>query len=176
MSEKYDDYLKEHIDNVNKGYEWLCGYLPEIADRKDCEWNTYHHDHTKYNIEEYDAYDEYFYGNNKSYEVVNNFNKAWLMHIHKNPHHWQHWVLINDNPDEGEIILDMPYEFIVEMICDWWSFSWKNGDLYEIFKWYDEHKDYMKLSESTRTTVDYILTRIKQKLDYINSKEEDTNE
>ncbi len=28
------------------------------------------------------------------------FNTAWLKHIHRNPHHWQHWVLFEDNPSE----------------------------------------------------------------------------
>ena len=43
------------------------------------------------------------------------------------------------------------------MICDWWSFSWQKGDLGEIFNWYDEHSDYIKLSPKTRKTVEDIL-------------------
>ena len=62
------------------------------------------------------------------------------------------------------IILDMPYEYIIEMICDWWAFSWRNGDLTEIFDWYGKHKDYMKLSDKTRKTVEGILSKIKDKL------------
>lgn len=113
---------------------------------------------------EYDAYDRYFYSNNRSYHVVETFRFAWLRHIHHNPHHWQHWVLINDDPNEGEIILDMPYCFIIEMICDWWAFSWAKGDLREIFKWFDDHKDYMKLSDNTRRIVDDILKKIQVKM------------
>ena len=26
------------------------------------------------------------------------FDRAWLHHQHANPHHWQHWLLVNDNP------------------------------------------------------------------------------
>ena len=59
----------------------------------------------------------------------------------------------------------MPYNYIIEMICDWWSFSWRTGKLDEIFNWYDAHKDYMKLSDSTRKTVETILAMIKVKLD-----------
>ena len=80
-------------------------------------------------------------------------------------HHWQHWILINDDPDKAEVILDMPYNYILEMICDWWSFSWKTGKLEEIFTWYDAHKAYMKLSDKTRETVEDILDKIKAKLE-----------
>ena len=56
------------------------------------------------------------------------------------PHHWQYWVLINDNPEEGEVLIEMPYNYILEMICDWWAFSWAKGNLNEIFPWYEERK------------------------------------
>lgn len=54
------------------------------------------------------------------------------------------------------------------MICDWWSFSWNKGDLYEIFNWYEEHKDKMILHERTREKVEFILYKMKDKLDVIN--------
>lgn len=59
----------------------------------------------------------------------------------------------------------MPYEYIIEMICDWWAFSWAKENLFEIFKWYDEHKDYMKLSDWTRIEVEDILKQMKAKLE-----------
>ena len=62
--------------------------------------------------------------------------------------------------DEPEEVLEMPIEFVVEMIADWWSFSFKKGDLSEIFGWYDKHKD-MKLHPKTRKLVEDILARIK---------------
>jgi hypothetical protein len=61
-------------------------------------------------------------------------------------------------------VLEMPYDYILEMICDWWAFSWQSGDLYEIFKWYEEHSKYMKLAPKTRETVNDILEKIKGKL------------
>lgn len=63
----------------------------------------------------------------------------------------------------------MPYDYIIEMICDWWAFSWANGNLNEIFKWYDEHSQYMKLAPKTRKTVEDILNSIKDKLEEIDS-------
>lgn len=167
MSKEYDEYLKKHKENVKTGFEWIRNNIPEVI-KGDYDYEhqiCYDHDWSKYSPDEYDAYDAYFYGGNRSYAVVQEFRKAWLIHIHWNPHHWQHWVLINDDPKEGEIILDMPYNYIVEMICDWWAFSWSKENLHEIFGWYDEHKDYMKLSPNTRKTVEDILGKIKKTLE-----------
>lgn len=170
MSIEYDNYLQQHINNVGKGYVWLRENIPDlftnIVDKFDIDHQiTCEHDRSKYLPDEYTAYDKYFYGGNKSYEVTQEFRKAWLEHIHRNPHHWQHWILINDDPNEGEIIMEMPYRYVVEMICDWWAFSWNKGNLNEIFDWYDEHKDYIKLHKNTRKTVESILAKLKVKIE-----------
>lgn len=168
MSKQYDDYLKQHIANVTKGYNWLrtnlshllLGGIPDI-DRQISE-----HDRSKYIPDEYDAYDAYFYGGNVTPEVEKNFQLAWLQHIHRNPHHWQYWVLIHDDPDEGETIMEMPYNYIIEMICDWWAFSWNKGDLSEIFSWYEEHAAYIKLAPGTRAIVEDILWELRGRLGF----------
>lgn len=168
MSREYDNYLAEHKGNVARGFHWIQEHLPELIpaeDGIDYEHQIcFAHDKSKNESDEYDAYDAYFYGRNRSFQVVQDFNYAWLNHIHRNPHHWQHWILLNDEPNEGEIILDIPYHYILEMICDWWTFSWAKGDLTEIFNWYDQHKSYMKLSEKTRKTVEDILWKIRLEL------------
>lgn len=159
MSYLYDEYLYDHIKGVREAFEWLCDhdivetdiYLPNIID----------HDESKRDVEEYRAYDDYFYGT-RSAKVVEAFNYAWLHHIHHNPHHWQYWVLQHD--DEPEEALEMPMEYVIEMICDWWSFSFKSKNLYEIFDWYEKHKG-MKMHEKTRKVVEDILDKIKAELD-----------
>lgn len=173
MSVQYDQYLVQHKQNVSKGYRWIKKNIPPLINGLITDdWQfDFNHDASKSQQDEYDAYDAYFYGGNRSYKVVQDFRKAWLNHIHRNPHHWQHWILINDDPNEGELIMEMPYEYIVEMICDWWAFSWQKGDLTEIFKWYDQHKAYMKLGDGTRKIVEDILHMIKEKV-----SEEKTNE
>ena len=169
MSKEYDLYLKEHKENVVKGFRWIQKCLPALLDGlvdEDLEWQIcMAHDASKTDQEEYDAYDAYFYRGNRSYAVVQDFNLAWLHHIHCNKHHWQYWVLINDDPNEGEIILDMPYNYIIEMILDWWSFSWKQDSLEEIFNWYNTNKSKMILHKNTKTTVEFILDKIKTILD-----------
>ena len=174
MSWEYDLYLQEHKENVVKGFEWIRENLPELL--KDDYGALEHqirfgHDNSKTKLDEYVAYDKYFYGGNRSYQVVLEFNHAWLKHIHRNPHHWQHWVLINDDPDERMNVLEMPYNYIIEMICDWMSFSISEGNMREIFNWYDAHKDYMKLGDKTRKNVENILKTIGNKLDEFEAAE-----
>ncbi len=169
MSVQYNEYLKEHKQAVYDGFLWIKEYIPDILLNDDMtskiEYNImYEHDISKNDEDEYDAYDTYFYGKNRSAEVVEKFNYAWLRHIQKNPHHWQHWILHKDDPNEQTECLKMPYEYIIEMICDWWSFSWKKGNLYEIFDWYDERKEHIMLNDETRKQVEDILATIKAKL------------
>lgn len=157
MSYQYNEYLHDHITNVRKAYDWLLSHnlIPAYAAPPNG------HDDSKYSEMEYSAYDEYFYGN-KSYQTVQNFNYAWLHHIHSNPHHWQYWVLQHD--DEPEEALEMPLSWAIEMFCDWWSFSFKSGNLYDIFGWYEKHKN-MKLHPNTRKVVEDLLKEIKKILD-----------
>ena len=73
--------------------------------------------------------------------------------------------MINDDAELGTIALEMPMEYVVEMICDWWSFSWEIGNLYEIFSWYENNKDHIVLHDNTRWEVEHILSAMKKKLD-----------
>lgn len=158
---KYHSYILEHTTNVGNAYYWL--YKNKIITDENNEINNLiiAHDESKFSKYEFSQYANYFYGE-KTEKVKEDFDYAWLHHIHNNPHHWQYWVLIND--DDGTKALEMPYEYVIEMICDWWSFSFKQGNLKEIFNWYENHKAKMILHENTRKLVEEILGRIKEKL------------
>lgn len=161
MSTAYKTYIIEHVSNVTKAYNWLIKHNI-ISESLQTQISL--HDVSKYSNPEYDAYDNYFYGYSKKTEKIKlEFNYAWLHHIHNNPHHWQYWVLVND--DDGTHALEMPREYVIEMICDWWSFSHKSGNLYEIFDWYKSHKKNMILHDKTKKLVEEILDKIKQELD-----------
>lgn len=162
MSEKYNEYLADHIKFVQEAYDWLGNRFPDIPEKMS-GFVGFDHDNSKFGREEYDAYDRYFYGN-KSFKVKQDFDYAWLHRIHCNPHHWQYWVLINDDDGKNKP-LEIPYRYVIEMICDWWSFSFKKGKLEEIFDWYDDHKDKMVLHPKTRKLVEDILERIRKKLE-----------
>ena len=169
MSQKYDEYLENHRQAVKKAYQWIAAYIPELTD-VEATRNIEFHDMSKNTPDEYTPYDDYFYGE-QTPTVIEAFNRAWLMHIHRNPHHWQHWVLINDEPKEGTILIEMPYPYIIEMICDWWAFSWIKGELFEMFAWYKDHETYIKLHNNTRSIVEEILEMIRTKLTEVENAE-----
>lgn len=166
MSAEYNEYLNDHIRNVIRAFNWMRDNLPEVFDgvsvnMMGAQINA--HDDSKWDDEEYQAYDNYFYGT-KNKEVKDAFYLAWLHHQHNNPHHWQHWLL---QEDEGKLkALEMPKEYVIEMICDWWSFSWKKDKLTEIFDWYATNKPKMNLHQNTLQLVENILTKIRNKVEY----------
>ena len=164
MSEQYDKYLKEHIDNVQKAWNELKQILPEkiteqIVDISIVDYLIKHHDESKYKVGEYNPYDDYFYTektDENREEIDKAFAYAWNCHQKMNTHHWQYWVLLND--DGTTKVLDMTIEFILEMFCDWWSFSWKQNNPREILDFYKYNRDKMQLSEYTQNMVENLLS------------------
>lgn len=164
MSLAYDEYLAEHLANVDKGLHWMLDNLPLTQEEKNAigEAVAHTHDISKYETYEYTAYDQYFYGGNQSYAVKLAFDYAWLHHIHHNPHHWQYWVLLEDDPETGVPFkaLQIPLPYIFEMVADWWTFSWKNNNLFEIFNWYADHRHKQFIHPESRAMLENILKKI----------------
>lgn len=177
LNETYNEYLSDHIANVQRGYDWLVQHLPKVIYVDDCadkvQKNITAHDASKYTSDEFYQYAQYFYGKGKKDKQTRiDFQYAWNHHQKHNPHHWQYWVYLTDDKGSREpFCLDMPYEYIIEMICDHWSFSWKSNNLYEIFKWYDKNKKNILFSEKTRKTYEDILKQMKEKLDLLEHSE-----
>jgi hypothetical protein len=86
------------------------------------------------------------------------FDEAWLRHQHRNPHHWQHWVLREDSGKEK--VLLMPEKYRREMLADWMGAGMAiNGHgldqaLAETRAWYEKTTDGRRLHLATRTLVE----------------------
>lgn len=161
QEEKYYEYIIEHVANVRKAFALLkeIVYLTD-REKEDLETQMKNHDLSKYTEEEFSAYCDYFYGE-RTEEVKKAFDYAWLLHQHHNPHHWQHWLLKQD--DGTNKALEMPKKYIIEMVCDWWAFSIKKQDYCEILNWYEKNKYTMILGPKTKEAVEDILEAIKIK-------------
>ena len=159
--EEYKKYIEEHKERVSKFADWLKENLPELFEEIDIDlFNEIikEHDESKYSEEEFEPYAQHFYGDKKNdFE----FGEAWKHHWINNEHHPEFWL--------GE---DMPYIYILEMLCDWGSFSIDKGNLRELIDFYytkakdDEEKN---LSDNTKIIIEEILSKIDSNL----SKEED---
>ncbi len=150
--EENKKYIEEHKANVKKFADWLEANLPELFDNIDLD--TFHeiieeHDDSKFSEEEFEPYAQKWFGDKKK---TLEYEEAWKHHWMNNEHHPEFWL--------GE---DMPLIYILEMICDWGSFSIKSGDMRELSEFYyneardDEEKN---LSEATKEIIEDIISRI----------------
>ena len=133
--DEYLDYLKNHIEGVQQ--TWKDIFVPIFRRMSTKQFDEYSeliqkHDESKYSKEEWDAYLNYFYPDENHPKDDNAFDLAWLHHLHNNPHHWQYWILQRDNGEQ--VPLDMPEKYVIEMLCDWMSFSKKNPEFQNEYK------------------------------------------
>ena len=78
------------------------------------------------------------------------FKESVKLHKSRNAHHKEYW--------ENE---EMPTVFIVEMVCDWWSFSLAKNKPLEIFDWFETNQQKLSLSENEKEVVECVFEEIK---------------
>ena len=80
-----------------------------------------------------------------------------LLHQKRNKHHWQWWVLPED--EGGVKILLMSSVYIREMICDWRGAGRAQGvvDWRNPYRWYEINKHKMQLDAHTRFILESYL-------------------
>ena len=83
------------------------------------------------------------------------FDLVRLRHHRRNPHHWQHWVLILDSGKMRPV--EMPKEFVKEMWCDWIVAGRLQGN--DVEEWLEEHFSWMILHSKTRKNIIKIFWR-----------------
>lgn len=156
---KYFKYIIEHKKNVFK----CC---IKMAKKK---WNeqekimalmliihAFTHDLSKFRLSEFKPYAIWFYGENgknadpnslNDFEIWTNrlnFNNAWKKHYKRNKHHWNHWK--NKN---------MPYKYILQMICDWEAMGIKFGNT--AAEYYISNCDKIKISTDSKILLEWEL-------------------
>ena len=161
LEDKYIDYIKRHRAGVLKS--WKNILYPVLLTESDYDVELLTdieilincHDESKSKSDEFDAYCNYFYPSEDNKKDSKAFDYAWLLHQKRNPHHWQYWILIRD---EGELMaMDMPFEYVCEMLCDWSSFQYtRPGSTAN--NWYNKNKNKMILSDNTRKEVERLLS------------------
>jgi hypothetical protein len=150
--EEYKQYIIDHKVRVEKFADWLLEKCPSLFDEVDPDvfWDLIKgHDESKFSEEEFEPYAQKWFGDGKK---TREYELAWEHHWQNNEHHPEYWL--------GE---DMPYIYILEMLCDWGSFSIASGDMKELSDFYfnkakaDPEKN---LSDATKEIIEEILSKI----------------
>lgn len=144
---KYLRYLRYVC--VHKYFVYRAGCALGVG-----RWQLLVHDLSKFRADEFVAYARYFYGGTPSAATKEAFDRAWLAHQHRNPHHWQHWCL---REDSGAFkTLAMPVRYAREMVSDWRGAGQALGKP-DTRGWYLRNRDHIILHPVTRLWVEQRL-------------------
>jgi len=165
---QYIQYLKYVIM-----HKW---YVAKECFQEGLYWKGITHDMSKFLPSEFIPYANFFYNNSTKkgrdktgyYKPTDtgdiDFDFAWLLHQKRNRHHWQWWILPED--DGGIKVLKMSNNNVTEMICDWVGAGKAQGfhspssdKYYETRQWYLQNKSKMNLHLETRAYIEQILLR-----------------
>jgi len=148
----------------------LRGIIHDLSKFGPSEWGPYvdyfYRDYPPYG--DVSVYQKTYYGDKWTKEwAQERFDEAWLHHQHANPHHWQHWVLRED--DGKTKCLRMPYKCMLEMVADWYGAgvaikgkpTTDDGQhpthYSELRSWYLANRDKMQLHPVTRHWVEITI-------------------
>ena len=109
------------------------------------------HDISKFYPSEFDLYARYYATKKRM-----NITKAWHLHLHRNKHHWQYWIFMDN---EGNMqALEMPEKYAVEMIADWYAVAIVEGGMDKVpervARWYYERAGKILLHQNTKRFVE----------------------
>lgn len=115
-------------------------------------WRLLIHDWSKLTPAEWSPYVTTFY---TPRDDQAGFDRAWLHHQHRNPHHWQHWLL---REDDGDLkALPMPEGLTREMVADWMGAGRAITGRWDVLSWYAKAREKMVLHPATRERVEDLL-------------------
>ena len=157
--EKYKQYVLSHKKNVEKFASWLKSNCPEVFEGVDIgafDEVIREHDESKFSDAEFEPYAKFWYNDKDHYDYDPAYEAAWDHHWMTNEHHPEYWM--------GE---DMPLIYILEMLCDWGSFSSAKGNLKELSDYYYNEArddDEKNLSDATKEIIEEILTTVESRI------------
>lgn len=107
--------LQKHLKTIRKHRK----YVRQMCWKMGLFWQGLTHDLSKYSLKELSI--AKYYGGTKSPHAVCReqlgYSPSWQYHYHRNKHHWQYWLDIEDWPDKVAAV-KMPYKYVIEMFCD----------------------------------------------------------
>jgi hypothetical protein len=115
-------------------------------------WRLVIHDWSKFTLAEWGPYVRTFYTDRPR---EGEFDRAWLHHQHRNPHHWQHWLL---QEDDGDLkALRMPHGLVREMVADWMGAGRAITGRWDVASWYEANAHKINLHPDARLQAENLI-------------------
>ena len=126
------------------------------------------HDLSKYSPTEFLVGCKYYQGNrspNNAEREETGVSKAWLHHKGRNRHHFEYWIDVSLNKEEGLVGNKMPVNYVAEMLCDRVAacevYRGKNYTSAAPMEYYEFTKKYITIHPETRALLEKLLTILK---------------
>lgn len=151
MYSKYAQYLHRHIRYVRIVGRRIGVPSLQLA----------MHDASKWRPDEFFPYAHKFYGSQHVTDAEVRirelrFQHALLRHYHRNPHHWNHYVLLTGGSISA---LQMPRRYVLEMLADWAGAGLAQGST-NMHDWYDTNREKLVLHPHTASLIEYLLPHV----------------
>lgn len=104
----------KHIKLVSK-HKWI---VFKLCCKVGIPWRGFMHDWSKFSPTEFGESIKYYTGTHSPISDARKekgYSNAWVHHVAKNKHHYQHWI---DWNAKGPLPVIIPYKYVAEMICD----------------------------------------------------------
>lgn len=158
---KYLKYLIKHRYYVGRecfkhGLYWR-GIIHDWSKFLPCEWFSY----VESFYGKFEMNDPVYYGpidyQERYYKTITQqeFDQAWLHHIHNNKHHWQYWVLKEDSGQTK--CLEIPRKYVIEMYCDWVGAGLAITGKRDAVGWYEKNKEKIQMHPKSRQQIEELI-------------------
>mgnify|MGYP000347432115 CR=1 FL=1 len=127
------------------------------------------HDWSKYSPTEFIQGVKYYQGGKRSpnygEKMAKGYSSAWLHHKGRNRHHFEYWIDVSLNKEEGLVGNKMPVNYVAEMLCDRVAacevYRGKNYTSAAPMEYYEFTKKYITIHPETRALLEKLLTILK---------------
>lgn len=157
------NYIKNffrHLNTVLRHKWWVFYYCWKAG----IPWRGLVHDLSKFHPVEFFESVRYYTGTRSPIDTCkekNGYSNAWLHHKGINKHHYEYW---QDYFDYGTIAIEMPYEYTIEMLCDFLgagrAYHGKNFSMEKELEWWEKKKENCAMHEFQRKFIDQVFYQL----------------
>lgn len=123
------------------------------------------HDLSKFSPTEFLESVRYYQGTRSPIDAckeANGVSLAWMHHKGRNPHHYEYW---QDNFDKGGTHVDIPYQYALEMLCDYLgagrAYMGKGFSFQKEYTWWKKKRDQARaMNPHTKAFLEECLRRL----------------